>query len=442
MSTTRIARKGGALSVVLVALGAVLTAPGVAAAAPPTISVTPTCGPATVTLQVSADGVPRNQDLFVIARRPNGDTVGYKSSFGDSAGRLSDTIAITAGRAPGAWVSVNTYGSPGAELARTWYHVQCAQFIATPTALVERSGPQDFGVTLTGFQPDTPVELSLPDQPPVSVTTDKAGNVSRTVTFPRQPACGRSVLTARQVTSDPDPPAPDIELTFSGGGAGAAALPSEPRVLTVGVVVFCPRLTVTPNSFTDSALPGTADVTGTGWVPLRPVELLLDGKPLATVTTDRATGSFTGPQKLPRLGCGAHRLEARQVNRELTLTQTAAVTVTCTPAFLAVNPAVTPAAMVTTAAGAGFTPGRMVKLEWQDLEGRPLGDAGNVQVGPGGTFLQACLVLPNSLLGTRRLRAVEVVAPGDPVSARTGAADLLVVPSAMERGRDQFLERG
>jgi hypothetical protein len=212
------------------------------------------------------------------------------------------------------------------------------------------------------------------------------------------------------------------------------------RVRTVTLAVFCPRLTVTPGALADSDLPGAVDVAGTGWMPVRPVRLSLGG---TTFVTDR-TGTFTGKAPLPRLACGPHLVNAEQVSAkpELVLRRSATITVTCTPAFLAVDPAVTPAGMVTTAAGAGFTAGRTVRLEWIDVEGRPLGDAGTTRVGVGGTFLHACLVLPNSLLGTRRLRAVEVPAAGDPVAARNGVADLLVVPSAMERGRGQFLERG
>jgi hypothetical protein len=106
-----------------------------------------------------------------------------------------------------------------------------------------------------------------------------------------------------------------------------------------------------------------------------------------------------------------------------------------------VDPAVVPAGNTTTAAGAGFVPGRTVRLEWRSLDGRLIGDACSATVGPGGTFLETCLVLPNSPLGARRMRAVEAVPPGDPMAGRTAAADLLIVPGTMERGRGRFLQR-
>jgi hypothetical protein len=431
----------------VVALGAVLTAPGATAAAPATISVTPTCGLSSVTLQVTADGVPRGQDLYLLATRPNGDTT-FVDSYGDPAGHLADEMVLQLGRAPGAWISVHSYGSD-ARHAQTWYSVGCARFAAQPRLLVERPGRQAFAVDLSGFQGGMPIELTIPGVPPVSVAPNADGSFTGTVTFERQPPCGRSTITATQRTADPDPPAPDIELASPVTPAAAAPPAGETRTVALPVTVFCPRLTVTPTALADSALPGPADVAGTGWVPLRPVTLTIDGKPLGTVTPDRVNGDFAGPVWLPRLGCGAHRLEAVQVAQlskppvaPLTLRKAAAITVSCTPAFLAVDPAVSMAGMVTTAAGAGFVAGRTVRLEWIDLDARPLGDAGTATVGAGGTFMVPCLVLPNSALGTRRLRAVEVVAPADPVAARTGMADLLVVPSSMERGRDQFLERG
>jgi len=432
-----------------VALGAVLTAPGATAAAPATISVTPTCGPSSVTLQVTADGVPRGQDLYLLATRPNGDTT-FVDSYGDPAGHLADETVLQLGRAPGAWISVHSYGSD-AKHAQTWYSVGCAAFAAQPRLLVERPGRQPFAVDLRGFQDGTPVELSTSGVPPVSVTPNADGNFTGTVTFERQPPCGRSTITATQRTADPDPPAPDVEIEFAPTVTPAAAAPpaGETRTVALPITLFCPRLTVTPTALADSALPGPADVAGTGWVPLRPLTLTIDGKPLSTVTPDRVNGDFAGPVRLPRLGCGAHRLEAVQVAQlskppvaPLTLRKAAAITVSCTTTFLAVDPAVSTAGMVTTAAGAGFVAGRTVRLEWIGLDVRPLGDAGTATVGAGGTFMITCLVLPNSVLGTRRLRAVEVAAPGDPVAARTGMADLLVVPSSMERGRDQFLERG
>ncbi len=421
----------------LVVLGAILVAPGTASAA--TISISPLCGGNDVALDITADGLPPGQDLYLQSRRPNGD-IDTMGSYADPRGHLEDVFDIYLGNSPGAWISVHSYGTNTQHIV-TWYEVGCATFSASPNVLVETPGAQPFTVTLKGFQPGRPVEISTPGLPPVTVRPAK-GDFTGTVTFPRQPACGRSVLTARQRTDDPDPPkppdGPDITVY-----AAAAAAPGPDRMRTVPVVVLCPKLSITPTTVTDSALPGPATVTGTDWVPSRPLQLTIGGAALATVTPAR-DGSFTSAVRLPRLACGPQTLVAQQVipKPPLTLRRTATVTVRCTPAFLAVNPAVTPDGSVTTASGAGFTPGRTVRLEWIDLDNRPLGDAGTVLVGAGGTFLHPCLVLPNSLLGTRRLRAIEVPAPGDPVAGKTGTADLLVVPSTMQRGRDQLLERG
>jgi hypothetical protein len=439
----------------VVALGAVLTAPGASAAAPPTVTVTPTCGGPTTTLQVSADGLAPSQYFYVVATRPNGDAF-YTTASSDRSGHLGAALRVVLGNAPDATVAVVNYRSNVTQ-AETHYTVGCAVFDADPRRLVEQAGPQRMAIRLGGFQPGQPVELSIPGVPPVAVTPDKGGRFAGTVTFARQPACGRGTITATQRTVDPDPPTPPPDIEFAPTAAlspvaapAAAALPAgRTRVLSLAIVLYCPRFALAPASLRDSALPGPVTLTGTDWVPLQPVSLTVDGKPLGTVTPSRAGGNFGGPTRLPRLGCGPHRIEALQLievdegtRPPLTLRKQATLTVTCTPAFLTVDPAVTPAGMVTQAAGAGFVPGRTVRLEWIDLDARPLGEAGTAVVGAGGTFLTTCLVLPNSALGTRRLRAVEVPAGGDPVGARTGLADLLVVPSAMDRGRGRFLERG
>ena len=226
----------------------------------------------------------------------------------------------------------------------------------------------------------------------------------------------------------------------------------EDRSAAVSLIVYCPTLTVGPATLPDTALPGTGTTAGTGWVPSRPINFTIDGRPLVTVTPGKS-GEFAGPLRLPRLGCGEHRIEARQVVEQrspkplpltstLVLSRTGTITVTCAKAALLVDPTVTAAGMVTAATGTGFVAGRQVRLEWVTPDGRLLGEAATATVSSAGTFVATCLVLPNSELGTRSLRAVEVPPATDPVAARTGAADVLIVPSTMERGRERFLQRG
>jgi hypothetical protein len=439
------------LGVAALLLGTALSVPSASAAPAPTIEMSPACAGGNVTLTVTARGLDGVRGrLLIKSRRPNGDT-GYGYFGHIVSGTATGTIGLQLGRSPGAWISIYQYiDGPGQDLATAWYPVGCARLAAAPRRLGERPGPQQFGYAISGFQGQVPVELSLPGIAPVSVQPNADGVAQGTVTFARQPACGPSTLTARQQTHDPDQPTPEgPDLEFA---PAAAAFPAGvDRVVSVSLMVHCPRLTVGPASLPDSALPGTGTAAGTGWVPARPVGLTVDGRPLDPVTPGEA-GQFRGPLRLPRLGCGPHRIEARQVvdlgadkplprPAPLILASAASITVTCTAAVLTVDPTVTPAGMVTTATGAGFVAGRTVRLEWTALDGRLLGEAATT-TGTTGSFVTTCLVLPNTELGTRRLRAVELPAAGDPVGARVGQADVLIVPSTMERGRERFLQRG
>ncbi len=263
------------------------------------------------------------------------------------------------------------------------------------------------------------------------------GTIPSGTPSPSSSATGSPPATGTPSPSFSDPPTPPR---------------GEDRSAAVSLIVYCPTLTVGPATLPDTALPGTGDAAGTGWVPGRPIDFTVDGRALVTVTAGKS-GEFRGSLRLPRLGCGEHLIEARQVVAQraaeplpqpspLVLSRTGTITVTCTKASLLVDPTVTPAGMVTAATGTGFVAGRQVRLEWVGPDGRLLGEAATATVGSAGTFVATCLVLPNSDLGTRSLRAVEVQPATDPVAARTGTADVLVVPSTMERGRERFLQRG
>jgi hypothetical protein len=310
---------------------------------------------------------------------------------------------------------------------------------ALPQVLAEKAGPQQLDVKISGFLQGIGVKLSLPGVilNPDTVEPTRANPGEATVTLNHQPKCGESTLTAAQV-----------------GGGGEFPVN---RTANTSVYVFCPRLTATPGSLPDTALPGKVTTSGTGWVPNQKIQLLMDGKAVATITPGD-NGNLAESPKLPRSACGKHQLEAVQVTAadadpdsthlppllaDFVLRAKATVTVVCTPAFLAVNPGVVVDGNATEAAGVGFTPGRTVLLEWAYEDGARLGDACEAKVSAGGTFIVNCLVLPNTALGMRLLRAVEIVPPGDPVAARKGEAPLLVVPGSMDRGHTsgRFLER-
>jgi len=401
--------------------------------------------------------------------RLNGEPLVWKPLGSNSAGEFQTQVQFNLRNGPAARISVYHF-SAESEIAETWYLAGCAGIAVQPRIVAERPGPQPVRMRLAGFQPNVPVRLTTADGiriRPAQVTPANGRPFEVQATLDPQPRCETPTpITATQHNVDPDVYVPpEVEFAPSAFeeaplvvAPAALALAPEPppRQATAQIHVICPRFSATPTTFADSALPGSTRVTGTDWYPGLPVTLTLDGKQLTSITLGRGDRDFNQDVKLPRLNCGQHKLAAGQVadvggekrvaqlapEDTLVLRKEVTITVTCTPAFLAVEPAVTPAGMTTTAAGAGFVAGRTIKLDWVDLNGRSLGEAGTAEVSGGGTFLVTCLVMPNSELGTRRLRAVEVPAAGDPVTARSGQADLLVVPSAMERGRHRFVERG
>jgi hypothetical protein len=206
----------------------------------------------------------------------------------------------------------------------------------------------------------------------------------------------------------------------------------------------------------DTALPGKVAASGTSWVPNQPIQMLVDGRVIGTVKPGD-TGTLDATQvSVPRSGCGTHVVLAVQVvtpdadpvkthlpliDKALELRAKATLTVVCTPAFLSADPPVIGDGNTTVAAGVGFTPGRQVQLVWTYLDGSPMADACSAEVSAGGTFLVTCLALPNSALGTRLLKAAEKVPAGDPVIARTGQTEVLVVPGSMTPKHGRFLER-
>ncbi|MCW2503517.1 MAG: hypothetical protein JWO79_1801 [Actinomycetia bacterium] len=309
---------------------------------------------------------------------------------------------------------------------------------ATPQAMVKKAGAQKIAVRISGFLQGLPVTLAVPGTvvTPATLTPSRTDPGSGTVTLGKQPACGTTTMTATQVRTGGEFPVN--------------------RAASVVLTVFCPDFAVNPATVPDTALPGKVGSSGKNWVPNMDVQVLVDHRSIGTVKPGD-TGVITAAQlSVPRSACGAHVVEAVQVvapdadpekthlpvlDAPLQLRATATLTVACTPAFLSVDPPVVGDGNTTVAAGVGFTPGRSVQLTWAYLDGTPIADACTTAVSPGGTFLVTCLVLPNSPMGPRLLKAVETVPPGDPVRARFGQADLLVVPGSMTPKHHRFLER-
>jgi hypothetical protein len=309
---------------------------------------------------------------------------------------------------------------------------------ASPQAMAAKAGPQKIDVRVSGFLLNLPVTLSVPGVTlaPNTLTPTRTSPGEGTITLNKQPACGESTLTASQVRTGGEFPVN--------------------RTATVRLVVFCPSFAVNPASVPDTALPGKVTGTGTNWVPNQPIQVLIDGKATNTVTPNDKGVLEASQIKVQRLGCGKHVIEAVQVvapsadpekthlpviEKALELRAKAGLTVVCTPAFLSADPPVIGDGNTTVAAGVGFTPGRKVLLTWTYLDGSPMADACTADVSAGGTFLVTCLALPNSALGTRLMKAVETVPPGDPVIARFGQAEVLVVPGSMAPKHGRFLER-
>lgn len=391
------------------------------------LTAEPACGRSTVTA---------SQETKDNEEPPSGPDIELKS--------FSTGPSSTVGSAPKALAMAPmalapALPTPPRREVQTTVNVLCPTFAADPTTFANATMPSPTTVSGRDWVRLVPVQFSVDNGNPFGTATpDRKDGAFRTeVTVPRL-NCGPHQLKAVQIIR-----------------RGEEGDERPPLVVTMEttVTVLCPRLAANPNTLPDTALPRNVGVTGGDWSPLAPVQFTLDGQPVpGTVTPNQDGGTFRTDLKLPRRDCGPHTLEAVQVvaqnpdgiegpPRTLELRAQATITVTCGMASLAVNPAVTPESTTTTAAGAGFVPGRAVRLEWLDVGGRPMGEACTTSVSSGGTFLVTCLVMPNSGLGPRRLRAVEVPAAGDPVGARTGVADLLVVPGSMIPGRVRFLER-
>jgi hypothetical protein len=350
-------------------------------------------------------------------------------------------------------VLIAVYDRAGRNVASAWYTVgdynpaRCGIVGASPVYSMRQPAATAVTVTMYAFSPITPITVSVPGAPPARVPASIDGGAQVTVNTDGL-ACGVNTITATQESIDHKKPEPPIGFAPSVAAAAAPTETPPPRTAATRIVVFCPQITASPASFGDTALPGSSTVTGSGWYVRRvpvPVEVLLDSVKLGETNPD-ATGAISTRLRIPRASCGVHRLTARQSydNHDgfsITLTAETPVTVRCAVADLTVDPPVTEAGRTVDAVGGSFIAGRTVTLEWTALDGSPMGEAATATVEPDGTFRVTILVMPNSDLGTRKLHALESPGAGDPVGAREGFAEVLIVPGSMTPGRGHFLER-
>ncbi|MDQ1658603.1 MAG: hypothetical protein QOD41_3686 [Cryptosporangiaceae bacterium] len=450
------ARRITALAIAVLAGAWVLTTPGPASAAG-ALTLDRYCGPAegSVTITVTGSGV-FGGTVYLI--RPNGDRVGggpavQNRATGAITGTFGFDVTSTGNDNPAPPAIAVYFMARGAkDPLRAWYTVGrgtiCGAVNGSPQDSAYQPGGTNVGVTVWAFSPLTPVTVTVPGAAPVTVKPDLNGT-GQVVVPTDGLTCGANRITATQAAIDEKPGTPPIGFAAPPVNAlNKPGLDPPPRTASTSITVYCPTIAVAPSQFGDTALPGPASVSGSGWYVHNtavPVQFALDGVAVGQATPN-ATGHVSGRIRLPRAQCGVHTLAAVQAydngdGFSITLTAQATVTVRCAAAELAVDPPVAGAGRTVDAIGGKFVPGRTVTLEWTLPDGTPLGDAGSAVTEADGTFRVTILVMPNSDLGARKLHALETPPAGDPVGAREGFADVLIVPGSMAPGRHHFLER-
>jgi hypothetical protein len=255
----------------------------------------------------------------------------------------------------------------------------CAAIQVTPNPVLAGQLPGKFTVAPTNFPLRELYQLTLDGTPETITYVPGTTDLSFTAT----PACGthQVVLTQRYRATPVSAQAP--------------------------LTVLCPAVTVNPGSIQQPAEPVQVTAQGTGFQGGQPVSVLVDGKPVASGTTD-PTGAVTLPFPAAGLGCGSHQVTLVE-NGPLTPTATTTLAVTnCAgTATLAINPVVVQSGMLTEATGSGFTPNQPVVLTWQAPDGTPLLGSTTVTASPTGTIDTYCMVFDNGELGDRQLVATQ-----------------------------------
>lgn len=282
-----------------------------------------------------------------------------------------------------------------------------ATFLVVPALRLDPpTGPVGQAITVegSGWRPGEPVDVvfdPLDPEPPIAVTADAGGRFRTVVVAPERRAG-----------------------TYDVAGCQACGEPADEQ-RAVAPFGLLPLLTVDP-----AAAPVGAEVTvsGIGWLRERPLELLLDGEPLAVVAAEGP--EWTGDTRVvvtvrvPDATMGAHPLRGCQPCGDVE-----ALTSLAVRPSLELARGLGPPGFVTTATGTGFPAGE-VTLRWAPGIGRIRARADDR-----GRLRAPVLVFPRDLEGRRELL---VDAPADPELAALRTPFLVVAGSAEPGG---YVER-
>lgn len=380
----------------------------------PVVTPTVAVDPSTVTVSqlgttgaaVSGTGFPASSPATVSL-----DGTQVATTTTDAAGALSSSV-VRAGVAPGAHTVTVTSGSATASATLTVNAdpVQYDPKAAVSPGTLTVSDLAATGVTIsgTGFPENAPISISVDGAVVSTPNTDASGAVS-------------FVHTASGAATGSHP----VVLTSGQWSANASF------TVTADPVQYHPAVAASPKSLTVSALGSTGvTATGTGFPENAPIEVLFDGQPIGSATTD-ASGAVSAPVVRAGASVGRHtvllRSGAWEASDTITVTEDPVVPgdVVLSPSEIATGAL---GSQGVTVSATGLPAGTPVRIEFRDaivarfmsgLDGSGSADF-SVQGVPPGTYTVR-------LVQTDRfLRAAEADALPAAVGDVLGEAELTV----------------